>query len=242
MTADSRELLPLAEFLSQQGHAVYLSTIIGHESIDVPGAAKAMGRVSLVTWLQQVQCELEEVIRRSKQPVFVLGTSFGGLLAMYLAQRYHKAIAGVALLAVPIRFRFPLWEKGLPILSMLPEFLYPCFGTIAKAPDTVQRAFERHRLDSYSIGAAVRLIRLRSRVLEGAWPVDLATIILHAPEDKILDPQSPQLLQTYANVDESDVYSLPGGSHELAIGMRYQEVQQIVHRWSCSVIKSAPVK
>lgn len=242
MTSDPRELLPLAEFLSMQGYTVYLSTIIGHEAIDDSAAAAAMGRVSLETWLQQVKWELAEIITRSSEPIFVLGTSFGGLLAMYLAQRFHESIAAVALLSVPVRFRFALWERGLPLLSLLPEFLFPYFGTLKKAPDTVERAFERYRLDAYSIGAAARLVRLRKRIFETAWPANLPTVVLHAPEDAILDPQSPKLLQEYCRVDHCAVHSLPGGSHELAIGLRYQEVQQIIYSWSSNVISSMSVK
>lgn len=147
---------------------------------------------SIDLWQEQVRYFIEEVI---KEPVYIVGNSLGGYVALYFAACNPNLVKGVTLLnATPFWGFFPNPERS-PILSQI----FPSAGTFPLPPRVrkiIEIVWEKIR-DPKSIGEILKQVyadhstnvdKVFSRILEiTEHPAALAsfTSIMLAPQGKV---------------------------------------------------------
>ena len=84
--------------LTQKGFVIECPNILGHGT-----RYEDLENVKYTDWINQIE-EIYFNLRNNYKAIFVVGFSFGGLLALYLAQKYSNQITGMILIN---NFLFP---------------------------------------------------------------------------------------------------------------------------------------
>ncbi|GEM_PF-5307145 len=216
LTNTPAEFLHFAEHFSALGYRVRVPCLLGHGS-----RVEDLHSIHEEQWLAQVESELRQ-LDETEGPRFVVGSSLGGVLALYLATQ-HKSLTGVVALAPTYRFRLIKNRILLPLLSRLPEFLIERLGTTKKtdrAPGSL--ALVNHCYKSHSLGAVVRLERLRARVARSLPIISVPVLLAQDPLDHHLSEDSIEVMQDRLVNARVRVVEYPGGQHELTLGHSHQ--------------------
>jgi carboxylesterase len=94
-TGTPKEMRPLGEYLSRQGHTVLGIRLTGHAT-DMDD----MRRARYHDWLADAESGYQ-MLHRGCDQVFVMGLSMGGALALMLAS--HYPVAGVVAMSTPLK-------------------------------------------------------------------------------------------------------------------------------------------
>ncbi len=177
-----------------------------------------------------------EAVAADAPDLAVLGHSMGGAIAARFAQRGTHDLSALVLAspylinAVPV----PPW---LEPLARLLQRIVPQLGVreldtegLSRLPEEV-RAYETDPLIYNGLVKArmgVQLVDGGRRVLEGAAPLDVPTLVLHGEADRIADPEGSR---RFAERTGSELRTYPGGFHELFFDRVRAEVRRDVVAW-----------
>ncbi len=118
-TGTPYEMRELGERLAARGYTVLGPALAGHAT-----KLEDMLPTRWTDWYASVTAAYDQ-LRAECDPIFPIGLSLGGALALHLAA--HRPIAGVVAISAPFSIRNPL----LPLFQLFP-FLYDVIPTIAK--------------------------------------------------------------------------------------------------------------
>ena len=218
MTGTPAELLPLAEVLNAQGHAVDLPRLPGHQD-----CLSDFRRTGAHAYLQACERALFAAVEGERGAVVVGGLSLGSLLALYLAGSFPAVTKGVVLMSCPLRFRHWRHELALRTLSYAPEWalnLLPLVRKAQRKPEVL--VVPREGFSKHSIGAAARLIKLRRLAVRSARRLKIPALLLQDPLDHHIHPGAIGMLRVL--MPQIEVHLIPGGEHELTLGRKREEV------------------
>ncbi|MCL2671778.1 MAG: alpha/beta fold hydrolase [Clostridiales bacterium] len=141
-----------AALLRARGHVCRALLLPGH-GVD----AREFGRFGPEDWARHLQTEIEG-LRGEYEKIFLVGHSMGGLLALRASLASENKIAGLFLIATPLRLRLGLWHRlrllfyrrghaikaaymaangiGKITLSVLLRFGKPLWGLLAYMKET----------------------------------------------------------------------------------------------------------
>lgn len=188
-TGDPWEMGPLGAALAAAGFRVETPRLPGHD-----GTPEALERATRADWTQAVGNAFDR-LAASGGPVCVAGLSMGALLALELAAGRGLAVAGLALMATPLRFvgRSRLYGWLLPRLGVRERWRFADKGprdvldqaAVAGSPHTPKipaRAF-------------IELEALRRSVVRGLAAVRSPALVVHARRDHTAWPGSVEVLE-----------------------------------------------
>jgi carboxylesterase len=120
------EVRRLGKYLNENGYTVYAPMMRGHGTVP-----KDLENIRWTDWLRDVS-EAYQELRKDHEKVYVMGTSIGANLAMFLAQR-RADVAGLVLMAAPYRIKLERTSVFLAKLVGLfkeynNKFYPPTFG------------------------------------------------------------------------------------------------------------------
>jgi len=145
-----------------------------------------------------------EIIEAFTEKVCVIGFSTGGALALNLAAERPSKLAGVAAISTPVKFR----NRNLifvPILhgiNKLAEWVTSLEGLIPFRLNDSEHPHINYR--NIPIRGLFELRRLIAEMLHRLADVICPVMIIHATEDKIIDPKSAHIiLKKIASTDTS---------------------------------------
>jgi carboxylesterase len=226
LTGTPLEMLPLARHLSQLGIESSIPLLPGH------GASLAeLSKTRIQDWITYSEQELRLVGERSGgKSVIVCGLSFGAILTLKLLQSHPQLVSAAALLSPPIALRSAENERLLSLLQILPEAALSYLGLKNKKGRRANYLSEVHyAFPQHSLGAAIRLIKIRNKLLK-VPPVWTKPILLGLdPSDHLVDAQKA-LGWFKAHFPHGTVAQLLGGEHELTLGHRKVEIFDAVAR------------
>lgn len=187
-TGSPWDVRPLGEALAARGYRVRGICLPGHG-----GAPEAMEQVTYRDW-QAAAEEALDVFRPFRR-VFIAGLSMGALLALILAAKHPRRIAGLGLIAPALRFQ-GMEMRLLHLLRALPvlDLLYPYVekrGTdiedpIARASAPVLAGFPSARL--YDIWS------LQERARESLAAVQAPALVVTARNDHVVSSRGAREL------------------------------------------------
>ena len=223
-TADTAEISSLATHLCELGYDVCAPCLAGHGTTATDLAVVPMWR-----WVQDAEEVFRYQCNKDYDYTFVVGSSFGSLLTLYLAQQFKARINAIALISVPYRLRNLLWEYGLFLLSCLPDHLLNRLGLRLKRGRNVKLYVEpRVTYDHHSYGALARMVKLRRQVVSAMSKLGCPAMVLQDPEDDYLASAVPDLIKSDAFNTRVIQRLFPHGKHALTIGPFQQEVFEAI--------------
>jgi lysophospholipase len=228
--------VPFYERLAAAGYAVLAFDLRGHGE---SGGARLYARDFAV-----VDEDLRRVIALAAdeaqgRPVFVVGGSFGGLLALASALRPHESLAGVIAAAPALdasgaskamRRLLPVFRRVVPRLR-----LDPGLDLAALAHDTAAveayRADPRMQLGRITPALAAATLAGIDRVMKQADEVDLPLLLLHGLDDRIVPPDGTLAFHALAASPDKSLVTLPGALHHLLLDDTGPRVTREILDW-----------
>jgi carboxylesterase len=169
-TGGPYEVLPLAEHLQRLGFICHVPTLPGHED-DLSG----LRRTKWMDWLESAAAEAEQLTHQHG-PIDVIGFSMGGLISMYLANRF------------PIR--------RLVLLSAAAIYVSPARYARDLAYRIRIRDFDHmKKMKQTPFRAALQFMKLARFVKKQELPrITVRTLIVQGQQDQIVHPHSAKYI------------------------------------------------
>jgi lysophospholipase len=227
---------PLTDHLTNQSYSVTAYDHRGHGLSDgLPGHVESFSEYDddlhkIVTTL----CE-----RIESRPLFLIGHSMGGLVALRYAARRGEALSGVILSAPLIAVAVPIPAHKLMIarvgLRMSPRMrldneINP--GHLSRDPE-VGRAYAADPLVNRKVSAkwfseATRAMR---EVGELAPQIKIPLLMMHGTDDRLASADASRRLFERVKTSDKELVIYPGFYHELFNEPEKQEVFERVSDW-----------
>jgi alpha-beta hydrolase superfamily lysophospholipase len=192
-----------AEFLSGKGWAVYACDLRAHGLSPDPPKASRVHVNRFADYFYDVDAMMELVRNRhAGLPVYILGHSMGGLIAISYALEKPEALAG-AIISSPAlgthpEFKPPLFLKIMVgILSRLAPRLLVDSGldtqAICRDPQVVQ-AYIDDPLVSQKVSARwySEITRAMKRAHKNAGSLRIPMLLMQSGADRLVDPAAPR--------------------------------------------------
>jgi acylglycerol lipase len=224
--------------LAEAGLAVYAPDLRGHGRSARPGALADLDSLEAV--IGDIAA-LIPVIRRTlpEPPLFLLGFSMGGMLALLFALRHPEGLAGVvtsgAAVEIP-EYVSPLLLRlsGLMnrLMPLLPAQAFD-FRQVSRDPEVI-RAMEQDPL--YYKGKIrartgyQQLLGIRE-VISSLPSLRLPLLVLHGGEDRIIAPRTSEMIFNAAASPDKTLKTWPGLWHEILNEPEKQEVLAVLLDW-----------
>ena len=232
----ARPYVPLYEKLATSGYAVLAFDLRGHGASDGP---RLYARDFAV--LEQDVARAVEVAADDAQgrPVFVIGGSLGGLLAIASALKPHESLAGViaGAPALDTAGASPLMKRLLPLLALAaPRWrLDPGLDVSGIARDA--EALAAYLADpSMQIGritpalASATLAGIE-RVMHHADDIAVPLLLLHGLADRVVPADGTIALHALAGSRDKTLKTYPGAYHPLVLDDVREEATRDILAW-----------
>jgi len=210
----------VAAYLNGQGYAVYALDLRGHGRS--PGPRAYVGRYDLylddlLAYFQQVAAE------EPGRPIFILGHSMGGLLALVFTARRQSSLAGMITSGAPVALGevTPGWLQAVSgvlarIAPRLPVVRLSA-ADISRDP-AVRAAYDRDPLNYrgwLSARQGVELIALADEARAGLPGITIPCLCLHGSADAIAPPASLEIIAREIGATDKTIRCYEGFYHEV---------------------------
>ncbi len=208
-TGSPGEMRPLAEHLAQEGYSVTVPILAGHCC-----TVEEMNRTSYSDWIQSAYNAYTE-LACSTDRIIVVGHSMGGLIAVYLANRYK--VAGVVSVCTPIHF--VNWGARLaPVIGL---FKPVHTGRSTRNPEVNQYL---GGYDAMPLRAVRSLTRLRNIVRDELGSLRTPILVQQARYDMTVRPSSAQYIYDHVGSESKEIRWYERSGHMLPVDVDRKEV------------------
>lgn len=226
---------PVAEFFVAEGFAVF--------AMDLRGHGRSPGPRGFIRSWSDYREDVASLIGMAQEtlpgkPVFLLGNSLGGLIAIEYALHYPAQLRGLIAMSPAVGkigvARFLLW------LSRVLSRIWPSFtldsGIDSEAMTRDSSAAARieadpmvHGRGSARLGTEVQdtIAAVRQRAGELAVPV----LIQHGDADTVTDPEDSRWFMERIGSPDKTLLLYPGSYHNLCIDLNWMEVLRDTSQW-----------
>jgi carboxylesterase len=235
--ANALELQRLAKDLNQSGFSVVVPCIDGY-TFETPSQ-------SWSSWVDQVLVQIWE-LEKEYTTVSVLGLSMGSVLAMVVAQRHPRPLAGLVLLSTSLAYdgwSMP-WYRGLLAISSWLPFV-KSYRLKESEPFGVKneemRAAIKSALKSSNIAESgageisYSLIKNGQLLIEEARDkarlIDCPTLIVHAVDDEVVHVRNAEWIFREIRSAEKEIIYLGDSYHMITIDNERETVTQETARF-----------
>ena len=216
-TSTPHQFRELSKFLVDRGFTVYSPLIAGHGT-----SPKEMSKTTGEDWAKSAEEALHH-LRRYVRRVVIVGNSFGGNLAFWLAHRYPDLVSGIVSLGTPIKLRAHLF-------LLMRTYTYGLFMTYHRKSG---REYKVDYIDlsdqvSYPV-IPIRCLReffrfIRTRTIPTLESVTTPTLMIQADQDPVVHPKSAPYIHQHLGSNHKKMYWLNGRYHNLPYSDRREEI------------------
>jgi alpha-beta hydrolase superfamily lysophospholipase len=209
--------------LVEAGYAVYL--------LDHRGHGKSEGPRANVERFEYFVADLDLLVERARQewpsqPLFLLGHSMGGLIAIHYALRHQEKLTGLALSGAALQFgegTSPVLRGLVPILARLAPNLVVVRSSatgesVLSTDPEVQRQFDADPL-CYQGPVLARmgyeLLRAAGQARRQMAQLTLPLLIMHGAADPFVNPEGSKQCFAAARSADKTLQIWPGCRHEI---------------------------
>lgn len=207
-TSTPRQFKELSQALSDRGLTVYAPTLAGH------GASPAdLQQTTVNDWQRKAEADYQELQRRVEK-IFIIGVSFGGNVAFYLARKFSETTAGVISLGTPIHLRF---QRFIKCRLALYGWLEPYYSK----PRRVYRTDYTDMADEMSYPVIpIKALRqffkfIKYETVANLEQVKTPAMIMHATNDPVVNPKSAQYLHENLGSSYKLIYWFESNLHTI---------------------------
>ncbi len=206
----NEEFRDLEAFFEKKGVVTKIPLLKGHGTVP-----EDLLRLSPEDWIRQVESELA-AFERQVDEVFLGGISFGGNLAVHIAQR-RPNLRGIFLLGTVIQFyKHRLGKWFLPMIGK-----FKTYYTKRIDPTHFFEDSAMHRRKSYTVAPlknVVDMFRYIDTNTKKELPrVTLPAMILHSVHDKAVKPSSASYVYRHIGSKEKELHWIHHSHHNLVI-------------------------
>lgn len=199
-TGSPQSMRPWGEYLAAAGLTVSCPRLPGHGT-----SWQEMNRTGWPDWYGEQERALRE-LRDRCDPVFVMGLSMGGTLALRLAEEHPSEVAGLVLVNPSVTtldrraFLTPLLKWVLPSL--------PGVANDIKKPGVREVAYDRTPLRAFdSLRAFWKLTRA------DLGRVTAPLLVFHSPQDHVVEPVNTRIVLNGVRSTEVEDRACPNSYH-----------------------------
>ncbi len=188
-TASPFEMRYVGKKLNEAGYTVMAPRLPGHGT-----SVRDLDRTGWADWYREVISSFNR-LAETYSPVFVVGMSAGGTLALYLLS-HGVNVAGTAVLSAPIRFHGRLARKSYALLSLMPGLRLLPAARKKSGPD-IRDPEIKGKLVTYTHGpvrAGLQFIRFMSKTEKRLGRVTAPLIVLQSKNDHVVPPDNPEII------------------------------------------------
>lgn len=227
---------PLIRYFGQREYGVAIYDQRGH--------GNSSGLRGHIAHFQDLLGDLAAFVQFVKEkypgvPVFLVGHSFGGQLALNFIVRYAKGLRGILLSSpnVQLAIKVPKWKR------MLSEYGHRWFPRmrIRQEIDPVLLSHDPEIVRRYkddplvvrriTLQTGMEIVRNLELVMALASRIHLPAFFMHAGEDKICDPEGTRRFFRRIPVARKQLKIYDGFSHELFNEVHGEEVFKDMEHW-----------
>lgn len=207
-TSTPRQFREFAPSLANLGYTVYAPSLAGHGTTPAD-----LEKMSSEDWKNQAVADYLKIKNRVKK-VFIVGVSFGGNIAFYLAEKFPTEVAGVISLGTPIYLRYQIFIKAR-------IFLYGWMKRYYSKPRRVYRTDYTDMADemSYPVIPVKSLKRFLQFIQQETIPslekIKTPVMIMHANNDSVVNPRSAQYLYENLRSPYKLIYWFDSNTHSV---------------------------
>jgi carboxylesterase len=224
-TSTPYQVKQLGRFLNEKGYTVYAPLFAGHGT-----EPKDLAKTRHKDWIQSGLDGLNELNERVNQ-VYIIGTSLGGNVALYLAHQYSDKINGIVVLGTPIYIH----REGL-VRYVLPIYKY-FIKYLEKSRDDYRGQYIDYSDEvCYSVIPSKPLHDFFLFVKEKLVPIlpeiKTPTLIIHANQDPWSNPKSAQYIHQNLGSRNKKIYWVETDEHTVIHGFeRFNDVFERIARF-----------
>lgn len=208
-TATTVEVRKIAKYLTDSGYSTYGPLLPGHGTSPIDA-----NKASWKDWVQAAE-EAYLKLKEEHRNVFVLGESMGGLLSLYLCQKYPE-ISGAMLFAPAIRI------KNLFLTKLMWPFAEYRFKSYSGDDDMPWQGY-----DVIPLKAAANVYDLQRVVKQGIRKVKSPVIIFQGKKDGTIDPMSSVYVLENIGSSEKELIWLEDSGHVILLDVQLEEAQEL---------------
>ena len=195
-----KSMRPWAEHLAAAGYRVELPRLPGHGT-----SWQELNRTEWPDWYATVERALL-ALAADFSPVFVVGLSMGGSLALLLAERHPDLVSGLVLVN-------PVVTVGDPRMKVL-RWLSRLTPTLAGiANDVAKPGVDEGGYDRTPLRALYSQSLMWAQVRAGLGSLTVPILIYRSRVDHVVDPSSVALIQARASSPDLTVVTLERSYH-----------------------------
>jgi carboxylesterase len=237
LTGTPTEMKQFAKIIARQGFTVACPELAGHCA-----TIEALTATHWYDWYQSIELAFD-ALNEECEHVFVAGLSMGALIALLLAAKKGKAVAGIILLSTT--FFYDGWNMSKLKNALLPLVLYTPLKYFMQWEETSPYGIKDERVRAMvcailenkdhqaadKIGyfktpatvilESVRLIKAAKKALKN---VVSPTLIVHATEDDMASIKNAHYTQAHISADTVETFFVDDSYHVLTLDKRKDDV------------------
>lgn len=214
----------LGKYLAEKGFTVYAPLIAGHGT-----SPEDLMNTTTEDWEKSVKKAYLKLKEKTPR-VVIVGNSFGGNLAFYLAQEFPNSLAGIISLGTPIKLKFQWFIK-------LRLFLYGWAKTYYQKPKRIYKIDYTDMIDEITYPVIpVKSLReffkfLKTKTIPNLEKVKVPTLIMHANIDPVVNPESASYIYQHLGSNYKKIYWFSSNQHVVTNDERRQEIGQKIYEF-----------
>jgi carboxylesterase len=230
-TSTPYQFKDLSQYLAQKGFTVYAPLIAGHGT-----DPEDLIKTSPKEWCQSVKDAFLKLKEKSEK-VFILGNSFGGNLAFWLAKEMNGSIAGIISLGAPVKLRYH-W------FLVLRYRLYGRFRKYYHKPPRVYKTDYTDMVDEVtypvipikSLGEFFDF--LANETIPNLEKVKAPVLVAHANVDPVSHPKSATYIYEHLGSNFKKIYWFESRKHILTSGDCCYDLFEKIYKFIQEVIQN----
>lgn len=234
----------LAEHSGRYEHVARALNKIGADvyTFDLRGHGRSEGPKGLIADIDEYREDVENVYRTipKKLPLYILGHSMGGLIALrFLTFQERNDIAGAIFSGAALEIGDDITPLTINIVKVVGKF-FPNLRTTKLNPESISRdpkavlAYATDPLihhDGAKAGLGLALINGIKEISKSFSLLDKSTLIMHGGDDKITNIKGSKALYDQCMSTDKSLKIWDGAYHEIFQETNKEEVIQYMADW-----------
>jgi len=191
--------------------------------------------VTAEQWYEDAEDSLLDLLTECRR-VVVVGLSMGGLVALDLAARRRKQVAGVATIAAALKFRDPLAVLTPLIARVIPSWPSPKAFHDKELEKQRNRNYPRFPTRAFS-----ELYRYASLLENQLSFVSADALIVQSRKDQIINPRAAEIIHERLGSKRKELVWFEESGHEMLLDMEAARVTAAVADFVRSLAASKSV-
>ncbi len=224
----------MVEYLVENNYIVY--------SFDLRGHGRSPGQRGYINSWAEYRADLTAFLKlvstkEAKLPLFLIGQSMGGTIALDYALRESKQLQGLIIISPALGLGIAPWKlfMGKILSRVWPHFALDAgidISTASRDPKVVVANTQdplRHHQGTARL--ATELLKTIDWVNAHADQIQVPLLMLHGGADRVTLPECSRIFFARSTIADKELKEYPDSYHELHNDLNYQEVLADINDW-----------